>query len=411
MGEQYVGIDLHRRRSVIMRMTPAGEVLEMVRVDNDPVALSLELAKAGPDPEVVLEATYGWYWAADLLQACGARVHLAHPLGIKMFGYQRVKTDARDSTNLAELLRMGRLPEAWLAPPAVRELRELIRYRAKLVALRSGLKAQVHAVLAKQGVRVPMSDLFGVAGSRLLDQLQLGRAYGLWVASLRTLLVAYDQEIAMLGREIAAALAGDIGYLALQAIPGVGPVLAAVFVAEIGDVGRFAGAPQLCSWAGLTPRHRESDTTVRRGPITKQGPPAGPLGRGRGHPAAPKGQQAGGRLPPHRRPARHRHRPGRGRQQAPHAGLLRPARRPGALPGPGAKGSDVNGPGAARRVLVCVMTPARRRGRPFDCARPAAAAQLHAAWRGEGMTGTRASGCPRPAVAGDGAATHPQPST
>ena len=57
-----------------------------------------------------------------------------------MFGYQRVKTDARDSTNLAELLRMGRLPKAWLAPPAVRELRELVRYRAKLVALRSGLR-------------------------------------------------------------------------------------------------------------------------------------------------------------------------------------------------------------------------------------------------------------------------------
>ena len=60
MGEQYVGIDLHRRRSVIVRPTPQGEVLEIVRIDNDPVALSLELAKAGPDPEVVLEATYGW---------------------------------------------------------------------------------------------------------------------------------------------------------------------------------------------------------------------------------------------------------------------------------------------------------------------------------------------------------------
>jgi transposase len=91
MGEQYVGIDLHRRRSVIVRLTSEGEVLETVRVDNDPVALSLELAKAGPDPEVVLEATYGWYWAADLLQACGARVHLAHPLGVKMFGYQRAR--------------------------------------------------------------------------------------------------------------------------------------------------------------------------------------------------------------------------------------------------------------------------------------------------------------------------------
>ena len=152
---QFVGIDLHRRRSVIVRMTPAGERLETVRIDNDPVALALEIAKAGPDPEVVLEATYGWYWAVDVLAEQPARrVHLAHPLGVKGFAYRRVKNDVRDAADLADLLRMGRLPEAWIAPPAVRELRELVRHRAKLVALRSGLKAQVHAVLAKQGVRV-----------------------------------------------------------------------------------------------------------------------------------------------------------------------------------------------------------------------------------------------------------------
>jgi hypothetical protein len=79
-GRQYVGIDLHRRRSVIVRMTPAGEQLGWVRIDNDPLALRLAIAKAGPDPEVVLEATYGWYWAVDTLVAAGGRVHLAHPL-------------------------------------------------------------------------------------------------------------------------------------------------------------------------------------------------------------------------------------------------------------------------------------------------------------------------------------------
>jgi hypothetical protein len=60
MASQYVAIDLHRRRSVIVRQTPEGEVVDTVRIDNDPVALSCEVAKAGPDPEVVLEATYGW---------------------------------------------------------------------------------------------------------------------------------------------------------------------------------------------------------------------------------------------------------------------------------------------------------------------------------------------------------------
>ena len=139
-GKQFVGIDLHRQRSVIVRQSESGEQLSAVRIVNDPVALGLQLEDAGADPEVVLEATYGWYWAVDVLQAHGARVHLAHPLGVKGFRYRRVKNDVRDAGDLADLLRMGRLPEAWIAPPATRELRELVRYRAKLVAIRSGLE-------------------------------------------------------------------------------------------------------------------------------------------------------------------------------------------------------------------------------------------------------------------------------
>jgi transposase len=156
-GRQFVGIDLHRQRSVIVRQSESGEQLAAVRIVNDPVALELQPEQAGAEPEVVLEATYGWYWAVDVLQACGARVHLAHPLGVKGFRYRRVKNDVRDAADLADLLRMGRLPEAWIAPPATRELRELVRYRAKLVATRSGLKAQIHAVLAKAGVLIAVS--------------------------------------------------------------------------------------------------------------------------------------------------------------------------------------------------------------------------------------------------------------
>jgi len=268
---EYVGIDLHRQRSVIVRMTPAGEVLDTVRVENDPVALSLAIEAAGPNPEVVLEATYGWYWAADLLEDCGARVHLAHPLGVKAFQHQRVKKDQSDARQLADLLRMNRLPEAWIAPPATRELRELVRYRAKLVATRSGLKAQVHAVLAKEGVRVPMTDLFGAQGQVMMDRLALAPAYASKVRSLRHLIDILDAEVAAQHREVGRTLALDPGYRAIQRIPGVGQVLAAVLVAEIGEVRRFSTAAKLCSWAGLTPRHRESDTVVHRGRITKQG--------------------------------------------------------------------------------------------------------------------------------------------
>jgi transposase len=139
------------------------------------------------------------------------------------------------------------------------------------VCLRSGLKAQVHAVLAKEGVDVTVSDLFGVAGQRLLDTVPLARAYTIRVESLRDLIELYDREIAMADREVRTALAGHAGWKAVQAIPGVGPVLGAVFVAEIDDVDRFPTSRHLCSWAGLTPKHHESDTTVIKGRITKQG--------------------------------------------------------------------------------------------------------------------------------------------
>jgi transposase len=270
-GKQFVGIDLHRRRSVIVRTNAAGEVLETVRILNDVDRLRSVMANAGVGPEVVLEATYGWYWAVDALQEAGARVHLAHPLGVKMFEYRRVKNDVLDAKDLADLLRMGRLPQAWIAPPQTRELRELVRHRAKLVGLRSHCKAEVHAVLAKCGIQISMTDLFGIEGVELLDRLDLAAPYAARVGSLRRLLNDLDFEIDLFARLARGRLANDPGYRAVQQIPGIGPVLGAVFVAEVGDVTRFDTAAQLACWAGLTPKHRESDTHVHRGRITKQG--------------------------------------------------------------------------------------------------------------------------------------------
>ena len=79
MEREYVGIDLHRRRSVIVRRNADGGLLSKTHIDNDPVALMTAVAAAGPEPEVVVEATFGWYWATDLLAEMGCHVHLAHP--------------------------------------------------------------------------------------------------------------------------------------------------------------------------------------------------------------------------------------------------------------------------------------------------------------------------------------------
>ncbi|HYZ57845.1 MAG TPA: IS110 family transposase [Streptosporangiaceae bacterium] len=273
-GPQVVGMDLHRRRSVLVRMTPDGRRLETARITNSAPELRREIAKAGKHPQVVLEATYGWYWAADALAAAGAEVHLAHPLGVKAFTYRRVKNDEKDAADLADLLRMGRLPEAWIAPAEVRELRELTRYRCKLVKLRTSGKDQVHGVLAKLGVPVTHSDIFGVHGQAWLDELALPQPYAGKVASLRQLLAWLSGEISLLDTVIADLLGHYPPYRAVRQLPGIGPVLAAVIVAEIGDISRFPGPARLASWAGLTPRHRESDLKVARGHITKQGSPA-----------------------------------------------------------------------------------------------------------------------------------------
>ena len=137
-----------------------------------------------------------------------------------------------------------------------------------------------------------------------------------------------NTEIGLTDGWIAARLATDQGYRAIQAVPGIGPVWAAVFVAEIGDVTRFASARHLCSWAGLTPRHRESDTTVHRGAITKMG---STLVRWAAVEAVQRIPDSAGWLVGHasgdHRAARPQHRHRRGGPPPAHAGLLRAARR------------------------------------------------------------------------------------
>jgi transposase len=147
----------------------------------------------------------------------------------------------------------------------------MVRFRAKLGNLRTGIKAQAHAVMAKNGVLPSRKDMWGPSGTAQFDSLDLPEAYLHRLRILRELVERYTKEIDTLDRQIHQILKDDAGYNAVQAIYGVGQVFAAVFVVEIGDVTRFDSPRALCSWAGLTPRHRESDTHVYRGRITKQG--------------------------------------------------------------------------------------------------------------------------------------------
>jgi transposase len=136
---RWVGIDLHRRRSHIAVIDEQGELTTSRRIVNDREAF-LELLGGAGETHVALEATYGWEWLAELLEEAGYDLHLAHPLRTRAIASARVKTDAIDARTLAHLLRAGLLPEAYIAPRELRDLRELLRHRATLTRMRSAVK-------------------------------------------------------------------------------------------------------------------------------------------------------------------------------------------------------------------------------------------------------------------------------
>jgi Transposase len=334
-GPQFVGMDLYRRRSVLVRMTLDGRRLDTARIASSPAELRREIVKAGQCPEVVLEATYGWYWAAGTLAQAGAEVHLAHPLGVEAFTCRQVKNDVKDAADLAGLLRMGRLAEAWAAPPEIRELRELTRYRQKLVRARTSAKGQIHAVLAKLGVPVTCSDIFGVWGSAWLDGLALPRPYAGKVASLRKLAGELAGEITLLDTVIADLLERHEGYRgypgAARHRPGAGrghhrgdrrhPPLPRRGPAVL--MGGADPAPPRIRPQGNPRAHHQA------------GVPAAALGGGGGHPAPAR--RAHPRCQgPHHRPPRQRgpqHRQDRCGASPAHGRLLRDARWAGQVTG------------------------------------------------------------------------------
>ncbi|MFL5859799.1 MAG: IS110 family transposase [Solirubrobacteraceae bacterium] len=269
-GTRWVGIDLHRRRSFVTAIDEQGEVSLRRRITNEPDAF-LELLGDPDGTPVALEATYGWEWLADLLEDAGFELHLAHPLRTRAIAAARVKTDAVDATTLAQLLRAGLLPEAYIAPRELRDVRELLRHRVTLVAMRSAIKNRVHAILARHGVSHQHADLFGKAGRQFLVTVELRQAPRERVDSLLALLDDFDREIDTAAKEIDRQAKTDERVKLLCQIHGIGRYTAMLIIAEIGDVRRFPTARHLCAWAGLTPTVRSSDGKARLGNISRQG--------------------------------------------------------------------------------------------------------------------------------------------
>ena len=266
----YVGIDVHRKRSQVAVIDQSGEVLANRNVPNGVEPILKVIGGLPPGTPAAFEAAFGTGWLVELLKDYGFDPHLVHPLRCKAIASARLKNDKVDAAILGQLLRADLLPEAWIAPPAVRQLRALLRHRAQLVRLRTLLRNRIHAVLADYGHDRP-SGCWSGPGRAWMASLQLPAVSREVVDDDLALIDALETVIGRLDWEIHQRARSDPRVKVLTQLPGVGPFTALVILAEVGDISRFGSARKLASWAGLTPTVRGSDRVAHYGHISKQG--------------------------------------------------------------------------------------------------------------------------------------------
>ena len=266
----YVGIDVHRKRSQVAVVAGDGKVQLNRNVVNGSEPMLRLIGDLPAGTPVAFESAFGWGWLIELLEDYGFDPHMVHPLRCKAIASARLKNDKVDAAILAQLLRADLLPEAWIAPLEVRQLRALLRHRASLVRLGTQLRNRIHAVAADHGYDRAASYWTGPGRGWLAD-LDLPPVSREIITDCLAFIDALEPQISRLDGEVRARAKADPRVGVLTTLPGVGQFTALVMLAEIGDITRFANARKLASWAGLTPTVRGSDLTVRHGHISKQG--------------------------------------------------------------------------------------------------------------------------------------------
>jgi transposase len=272
----FVGLDYHQDSVQVCVLDPAGAVLSNRPCANDVAAIAARVAAFGDRVFAAIECCTGAAALADELAAVsGWSIDLAHPGYVARLKQSPDKTDLQDAQLLADLERVGYLPKVWLAPPAVRELRRLVRYRQQLVNQRREAKLRVRALLREARVPAP-------AGARpwtkkwlaWLERLTDLGEQTRWVIDRHLLRLDWlGTEIRAAERRLAEATAGDPLVRRLVAQRGVGLVTAAALRAEIGRFDRFRTGKQLARFCGLSPRNASSGQRQADAGLIKAGNP------------------------------------------------------------------------------------------------------------------------------------------
>jgi len=263
----YVGLDVHRDTSFCAILDKAGDTIAERNLENDLLEFANFFAQFNQPMEAAMEATTDAYFIQALLDELQIPVHLAHPRKLRLIAESSSKTDRTDAHLIADLLRMGRLPEAYLAPSEVTEMRQLTRGRQSLVNTRTRLKNQVSAVLRRHGCKCPLSDKFGKAGRAWIESLQLPTIAAMMLDIYLAVIDVLSAYIAQCGSKLREISRHDERIRRLQEIPGIAEVFGPMIVAEIGEISRFWTKRRFVAYCGLAPVVRQSADKTYIGPL------------------------------------------------------------------------------------------------------------------------------------------------
>lgn len=271
MSKSFVGIDIHKRQCVYTQVDGVGKVVKRGRFGNNLGEVSDFVSGLSPRAEVVVEPVLNYLWLLDQMEDRVGSVHVATPHKVRVIAESKCKTDRYDSRILAELLRTDFLPESYLAPRPIRELRLLVRRRFWLVRLVVQLKNRIRYLLFLEGVDLKVSDVGSERARREIGRLFLSEQVRQMIAELQEVIGTISPRIKALDVEIEHRSEGIPQIALLRSIPGVGVIYAMTIYAEIGDIERFTSRKAFASYTGLVPSVRNSGESVHLGDITRAG--------------------------------------------------------------------------------------------------------------------------------------------
>lgn len=271
MAKSFVGIDIHKRQCVYTQVDVHGSVVRRGRFGNTLGEVSDFGSTLGGDEEIVVEPVLNYLWLLDQLEDRVGSVHVATPHKVRVIAESKCKTDRYDSRILAELLRTDFLPESYIAPRPIRELRLLVRRRFWLVRMVVQLKNRIRYLLFLEGVELKVSDVSSEKARREIGRLYLSPWIKETIVELLVILGVIIPRIKALDKEVEERSEGIAAVALLRTIPGIGAIWAATIYAEVGDVRRFGSRKAFSSYTGLVPSVRCSGETVHLGDITRSG--------------------------------------------------------------------------------------------------------------------------------------------